>query len=95
MALFNLPTLEDELKNNLELNESDINLLKEWNKKQPHLPILSDYELILFLHSNYYRTEPTKTTIETFFTIRTHVPEIFSNRDPLSNKELREIMNVL
>lgn len=45
----------------------------------------SDEEVVLFLHSCYYRLEATKTTIENFFTIRTHAPEIFSKRDPFAN----------
>lgn len=86
---------EEELRKNPELKDSDIKMLKEWCKKQPHLPKITDSELALFLHSNYYRLEPTKTTIDTFYTVRTHVPEFFSNRDPLGSKSLRRIMNVV
>ncbi|KYQ49138.1 Alpha-tocopherol transfer protein-like protein [Trachymyrmex zeteki] len=90
MASIKLVSFEDELKKNPELKESDIQILREWCEKQPHLPKISDSELALFLHSNYYRLEPTKTTIDTFFTVRTHVPEFFSNRDPINNKELKK-----
>lgn len=65
-------------------------MLKDWSKKQPHLPEMTDSEIALFLHSNYYRIEPTKTTIDTYYTIKTHVPEFFSNRDPVGNKDLRK-----
>lgn len=81
---------DEELKKNPELKESDIKSLREWCEKQPHLPKITDSELALFLHSNYYRMEPTKTTIDTFYTARTHVPEFFSNRDPLGDKDLRQ-----
>lgn len=90
MALINAVTYEEELKRNPELKESDVQLLREWCAKQPHLPKITDAELARFLHSNYYRSEPTKATIETFYTVRTHVPEFFANRDPLANKELRQ-----
>ncbi|XP_071639835.1 alpha-tocopherol transfer protein-like [Temnothorax longispinosus] len=90
MASIKLVSFEEELKNNPELKEADIQMLKEWCKKQPHLPKISDSELALFLHSNYYRLEPTKTTIDTFYTVRTHVPEFFCNRDPNNNKELKK-----
>lgn len=91
MASIKLVTYEEELnKNPKELKEDDVQMLREWCKKQPHLPEISDSELALFLHSNYYRLEPTKTTIDTFFTVRTHVPEFFSNRDPVNNKELKK-----
>lgn len=77
-----------------EVKETDLEILREWLLKQQHLPKIDDIYLLLFLHSNYYRLEPTKTTIENFYTIRTHVPEFFSNRDPLL-KELREQSNVM
>lgn len=86
-------SLKEALKKS-EVKESDIEILREWFLKQPHLPKTDDIYLILFLHSNYYRLEPTKTTIENFYTIRTHVPEFFSNRDPFL-KELREQCNVM
>ena len=85
---------EKELEKNPELKKSDIESLKDWHAKQPHLPKISDTEFALFLHSNYYRLEPTKTTIDTFYTARTHVPEFFSNRDPLGNKGLRAAFRV-
>lgn len=83
---------EEELKRNTELKEADIEHLRQWCAKQPHLPKVTDSELVIFLHSNYYRIEPTKTTIENYYTFRTHVPEFFSNRDPLGSKELRKSM---
>ncbi|XP_012250875.1 alpha-tocopherol transfer protein-like [Athalia rosae] len=95
MALVKMVTVEEEMKRNPELKEADLALLREWLKKQPHLPPLSDSELVLFLHSNYYRMEPTKTTIDTFFTVHTHVPEFFSNVDPLGSKDVRAIMKVV
>ncbi|XP_047353529.1 uncharacterized protein LOC124950614 [Vespa velutina] len=95
MSIIPRISYEEELRKNPELKESDIEILKEWCKKQPHLPKITDSELALFLHSNYYRLEPTKTTIDTFYTVRTHVPEFFSNRDPLGSKSLRQIMKVV
>lgn len=95
MALIKMHTVEEEFKKNPELKKTDLDMLKEWHAKQPHLPPMSDSELILFLHSNYYRIEPTKTTIDTFYTIRTHVPEFFSNRDPLAVKEIRAMLKVV
>lgn len=45
----------------------------------------------LFLHSCYGDLEVTKKTIEAYFTVRTHAPDLFSQKDPL----LPEIQNVL
>lgn len=83
-------TLEEELDRNPELKKSDIKLLKEWCKKQPHLPKILDSDLVLFLSSNYYDLERAKATIESFYTIRTNAKEYFSSRDPLKNEELRQ-----
>lgn len=88
-------SMEEELKKNSELKISDIEMLREWCEKQQHLPKPSDLHLIMFLHSNYYSIEAAKNTIENFFTIRSHVPEFFANRDPLGSKELRQIFNVV
>ncbi|XP_051169188.1 alpha-tocopherol transfer protein-like [Leptopilina boulardi] len=87
-------TYEEELKKNPELKDSDIQMLREWNDKQPHLPKIPDLELALFLHSNYYLMEPTKTTIDCYYTVRTHVPEFFSNRNFKQSKELQKTSNV-
>ncbi|CAK9806905.1 Alpha-tocopherol transfer protein-like [Anthophora quadrimaculata] len=90
MAVVQAIKYEEELKKNPDLKDEDIQLLRDWCKKQPHLPSISDSELALFLHSNYYQVEITKTTIDTYYTVRTHVTEFFSNRDPLGTKELRK-----
>ena len=94
MASIQLITLEDELKKNSELKKSDLQLLKEWCDKQPHLPKVSDIDLTLFLHSNYYLMEPTKVNIDTYYTIRTHVPEFFTNRDVTKSPEMQSALNV-
>lgn len=95
MSATKLMTFEEELKKNPELKEADIQMLREWCEKQPHLPKISNSELALFLHSNYYRLEPTKATIDTFFTVRSHIPEFFCNRDPNNNKELKKALQTV
>lgn len=87
-------TFEEELGKNPELKQSDIQILREWCEKQPHLPKIEDLQFAIFLHCNYYRIEPTKNTIENYYTIRTHVPEFFSNRDLLKAKYLRDKLKV-
>lgn len=94
MSMIKSITLEDEMKKNPQLKLSDIQSLREWYEKQPHLPKIEDSFLAMFLHSNYYRMEPTKNTIENYYTTRTHVPEFFSNRDPLGGKELRQAFKI-
>ncbi|XP_078036603.1 alpha-tocopherol transfer protein-like [Augochlora pura] len=87
--------MEEILKSNAEIKMSDIEMLREWCEKQPHLPKIVDLLLVLFLHSNYYSIEAAKKTVENFYTLRSHVPEFFANRDPLGSKELRQAFNVV
>ncbi|XP_032686006.1 uncharacterized protein LOC116851075 [Odontomachus brunneus] len=94
MSLIKCITLEEELKKNPELKLSDIQILRDWCEKQPHLPKIQDVELAIFLHSNYYHIEPTKSTIENYYTYRTHIPELFSNRDIRKVKRLRDAFKV-
>ncbi|XP_011648346.1 alpha-tocopherol transfer protein-like [Pogonomyrmex barbatus] len=94
MSMMKRITLEEEMKKNPQLKLSDIQLLREWCEKQPHLPKIEDSFLALFLHSNYYQMEPTKNIIENYYTIRTHAPEFFSDRDPFGGKELRQAFQV-
>lgn len=88
-------TLEEELKKNPEIKLSDIQILGEWCEKQPHLSEIQNVELVLFLHSNYYRIKPAKEMIENYYTYRIHAPELFSNKDMLDAKRLRDIFKVL
>ncbi|XP_014485710.1 PREDICTED: alpha-tocopherol transfer protein-like [Dinoponera quadriceps] len=90
MATMKPVSFEEKLKKNPELKEADVEALREWCEKQPHLPKISDSMLALFLHSNYYRLEPTKACIEVYYTARSHVPEFFNDRDIVNNKELKK-----
>lgn len=88
-------TIEEECKRNPELKMSDLQILKDWMDKQPHLPNIEIIYFALFLHSNYYHLEATKKILDNFYTIRTHTPELFSNRDPIGWKELRKAFTVM
>lgn len=95
MSNVNGITLKEELEKNHQLKESDIEYLKEWCSNEAHLPKISDSQLALFLHSNYYDIEEAKKTIETYYTSRTHLTEFFSNRDVVDNEELRNTFKLL
>ncbi|XP_018337424.1 PREDICTED: alpha-tocopherol transfer protein-like isoform X2 [Trachymyrmex septentrionalis] len=82
------------MKKDPQLKLSDIQSLREWCKKQPHLPKIEDSFFALYLHSNYYQMEPTKNTIENYYTTRTYLPEIFCSRDPLEEKGLRQAFKI-
>jgi len=56
--------------------------------------MLTDEQLILFLHCCQHSLEACKQTIEAYYTIRTHAPELFGNRDP-RRKEIQEAMSTV
>ncbi|KAJ6634789.1 hypothetical protein Bhyg_13368, partial [Pseudolycoriella hygida] len=66
----------------------------DWCKRQPHLPNLNELEIIVYLHSCYNSLEAAKVCIDTAFTIRTHCPDFFANRDVLG-KDVEGQMGVM
>lgn len=74
-------SVEEEFKKNPELKKEDIDSIREWLDDQDCYPDISDSEIILFLHSNYYDLEATKATIKKYFECRTHYTEFFSDFD--------------
>ena len=81
-----------------ELNEvperlaEDVKVLREWVAKQPHLRARTDDQnLVNFLRGSKHSLERAKEKLDLFYTIRTSLPEIFSDRDPMSPKNLELI----
>ncbi|KFB39609.1 AGAP004200-PA-like protein [Anopheles sinensis] len=64
-----------------QLRPSDVQRLGDWAQTQPHLPSITEPELMLFLHSNYYDMEAAQRTIENYYTFRTSCKNLFGNRD--------------
>uniref|UniRef100_A0A182RXP4 CRAL-TRIO domain-containing protein n=1 Tax=Anopheles funestus TaxID=62324 RepID=A0A182RXP4_ANOFN len=77
-----------------ELLASDVQKLREWVSSQPHLPPVTELELILFLHSNYYNLEAAQRTIECYYTFRSSCKNLFGNRN-LETSAIQMAMDVL
>ncbi|XP_069682749.1 alpha-tocopherol transfer protein-like [Periplaneta americana] len=85
---------QEELSRNSNLKKENIDYLREWMSKQPHLPSgVTDEQLILFLNCCQHSLEACKQTIEAYYTIRTHAPELFGNRDPQS-REIQQALSI-
>ncbi|XP_046417873.1 alpha-tocopherol transfer protein-like isoform X1 [Neodiprion fabricii] len=95
------PTEEMSKQIRVELNEDpttrqrDLKLIKEWLAKQPHLPVFDDdLRLMTFLRGCKFSLEKCKRKLDMYFTMRSIVPEFFSQRD-ITRAEMREITSVV
>ncbi|KAJ1528056.1 hypothetical protein ONE63_007975 [Megalurothrips usitatus] len=68
--------------------ESEVDAMRQWLSKQPHLPAdtISDGLLRRFLHSCDHSVERAKAVLELNCTLRSQAPEFFSRRDPLQDE---------
>ncbi|PSN35126.1 hypothetical protein C0J52_26947 [Blattella germanica] len=82
-------TADEEYSKNSKLKKENIQQLRNWLTKQPHLPTgITDEQLILFLHCCQYSLEASKHTIESYYSIRTHAPDeivVLPKRDQHGN----------
>ncbi|XP_055590417.1 uncharacterized protein LOC129742534 [Uranotaenia lowii] len=77
-----------------DLRKKDVRDLDAWVKEQPHLPEVTELELILFIHSNYFDMDAAKRTIEAYYTFRSSYKDFFGNRDILE-PSMRQAMDVV
>lgn len=76
----------NELNEAPERTQADIDALREWIDKSPHLKSRRDDQfLIAFLRGCKFSLEKAKQKLDLFYTVRTHAPELIRNRDPLDD----------
>jgi hypothetical protein len=83
MMTLNLADVSTEYFKDKDLKKDDVITFMSWVNKQPHLPEINELQAILFLQSCYYRNEAAKAAIDNFFTIKTHCPEFFRDRNAM------------
>ncbi|GAB6024746.1 hypothetical protein CHUAL_009876 [Chamberlinius hualienensis] len=71
-----------ELNEEPARREKDIEMLRDWLKKQPHINARTDDAFLLrFLRNAKFSIERAKEKIDNFYTMRTAIPEWFTNLD--------------
>ncbi|XP_055630547.1 alpha-tocopherol transfer protein-like [Toxorhynchites rutilus septentrionalis] len=94
MRTVSFAKVEDMYARFEDLKKEDVDELDKWVIEQPHLPSVSEMELIQFIHSNYFDMDAAKRTIEAYFTFRTNCKEFFSDKDVLA-PALQRTMDVI
>ncbi|CAH2093611.1 unnamed protein product [Euphydryas editha] len=87
--------IREELNENAETKDQDLAHIKEWLKKEPHLPDeFDDQRLMTFLRGCKFSLEKCKRKLDMYFTMRSAVPEFFTERD-VTRPELQEILKIV
>jgi hypothetical protein len=78
---------EKDLNETPERLVGDLKALKEWIYQSPHLHVRTDDQfLVTFLRGCKYSMEKAKQKLDLFYTVRTFMPEVHLNRDPLNSR---------
>ncbi|XP_067014913.1 retinol-binding protein pinta [Anabrus simplex] len=91
------PELEEVARKTInevpDRRDEDLLKIKEWLEKQTHIKARTDDQfLIIFLRACKFSLERTKEKIDTYYAMRSALPEFFTNRDPLL-PELQAVMD--
>lgn len=84
----------EELNEDPKRREKDIQAVREWLVKQPHLNARTDRQLILrYLRGCKFSLERTKAKLDMYYTCKGALPDMFKGRDP-QNPKLRSIIKL-
>uniref|UniRef100_A0A1A9WIX7 Uncharacterized protein n=1 Tax=Glossina brevipalpis TaxID=37001 RepID=A0A1A9WIX7_9MUSC len=76
-----------------KIKVEDVQKILAWIHGQPHMPRLSEGEVLLFYFACKCSTEITKQVIDKNFTCRTHIKELFSNLN-VKSPEMQHLINL-
>lgn len=77
-----------------ETVRNDVEKVKEWLRKQPHLPELPEDKLIdRFLITNKFHVEAVKSKLDVYFSVRSLLPEFYGH-DPCGER-MRSVAEAL
>ena len=78
---------EKDLNETPERLASDLKALKEWIRQSPHLRVRTDDQfLVTFLRGCKFSMEKAKQKFDLYHSVRSFMPEVMMNRDPLDER---------
>ena len=87
-----LTKAREELFEVPDRRSADIQHLRDWLSKQPHLRSRDDDRFLLnFLRGTKFSLERAKEKLELYHSLKTHCPELMGGGDPL-DKQLAEVL---
>lgn len=86
---------KEELNEDESTVQKNINDLRYWILHQPHLKARAnnDQLLLTFLRGSKHNLTRAKAKIDTFYTIRTALPELFEDRD-VKTERIRDVLRL-
>uniref|UniRef100_A0A1A9X1J5 CRAL-TRIO domain-containing protein n=1 Tax=Glossina brevipalpis TaxID=37001 RepID=A0A1A9X1J5_9MUSC len=85
--------LAEQYKRFPKVKVEDVQKIVAWVHVQPHMPNLSEAEVLLFYFACKCSTEITKQVIDKNLTCHTHIEELFSNLN-VKSPQLQQIINL-
>jgi len=92
MSHFKYPFF-DGLKEHPPGRKKDLQKMRNWLAAQSHLPEISDEFIYLFLHACYYNQDRARHALDSYFSLRSRTPALFSNRD-VDSKPMQTMLEI-